>query len=211
MAATEIPVNEALSLLKRGFKPEEITRNLESKGFPLQQISDAINQAQIKQGVEGNMAPQDMQESVIDQDFDIPLPEQGGQQQQAPIQQQQASYQQYQMPAQPAVNYDEIQALVEQVVEEKWKEMMRSVGDINLFKARVGDDMEAVKQELLRTQKRLEDLQVAVLGKVREYNDSVLGIGNDMRALEEVFSKIMEPLVSNVKELGRITEELKKK
>ena len=210
MAATEIPVNEALSMLKRGFRPEEVSRNLESKGYTLQQISDAMNQAQIKQGVEGNMPPQEMQESVLEEgDFDIPLPQQEGAQQQAPPQQ--TYQQQYQMPQQAAVNYDEIQALVEQVVEEKWKEMMRSVGDINVFKARVGDDMEAVKQELLRTQKRLEDLQVAVLGKVREYNDSVLGIGNDMKALEEVFGKIMEPLVSNVKELGRITEELKKK
>ncbi|MSR86338.1 hypothetical protein EXS74_03000 [Candidatus Woesearchaeota archaeon] len=209
MAATEIPVNEALNLLKKGFRPEEITRNLESKGYTLQQISDGINQAQIKQGVEGNMPPQEMQESVMDQDFDIPLPDQGQSAQQVAPQQQ---YQQYQMPAaQAAVNYDEVQALVEQIVEEKWKEMMRSVGDINVFKARVSDDMEAVKQELLRTQKRLEDLQVAVLGKVKEYNEGVLGISNDMKALEAVFGKIMEPLVSNVKELGRITEELKKK
>jgi SOS response regulatory protein OraA/RecX len=210
----EIPVNEALDMLKKGFKKEEIARTLEARGYTLQQISDAINQADIKQGVKGRMPGQEVQESIMDQELDIPLPDQApAQQQQAPpAQQQYSSYQQYQMPqAQAAVNYDEIQALVEQIVEEKWKEMMRSVGDINVFKARVSDDMEAVKQELLRTQKRLEDLQVAVLGKVREYNDSVLGISNEMKALENVFSKIMEPLVTNVKELGKITEELKKK
>lgn len=214
MAATEIPVNEALVLLKKGFKKEEITRSLEAKGYSLTKIANAINQAEIKMGVEGKM-PQDMQESVMDEDLDIPLPDQAAEvQQQAPAQQQ-SSYQhyapQYQMPAQAAVNYDEVQALVEQIVEEKWKEMMRSIGDISVFKARVSDDMEAVKQELLRTQKRLEDLQGAVLGKVKDYNDSVLGIGNDMKALEQVFSKIMEPLVTNVKELSKITEELKKK
>ncbi|MDP3728126.1 MAG: hypothetical protein Q8R18_01595 [bacterium] len=212
MAQTEIPVNDALAMLKKNFKKEEITRSLEAKGYTLQQIADAMNQAEIKQGVQGNMPGQE----EGDQDLDIPMPEQAPseamQQQAAP---QQNSYQQYapqyQMPAQAAVNYDEVQALVEQVVEEKWKEMMKSVGDISIFKARVSDDMEAVKQELLRTQKRLEDLQVAVLGKVKDYNESVLGIGNDMKALEQVFSKIMEPLVSNVKELGKITEELKKK
>src|SRR3989338_8099812 len=195
MAQTEIPVNDALAMLKKDFKKEEITRSLEARGYTLQQIADAMNQAEIKQGVQRNMPGQE--EGY--QDLDIPMPEQAPpeamQQQAAP---QQNSYQQqyapqYQMPTQAAVNYDEVQALVEQIFEEKWKEMMRSVGDINVFKARVGDDMEAVKQELLRTQKRLEDLQVAVLGKVREYNDSVLGIGQDMKAL------------------GRITEELKKK
>jgi len=202
-------VNDALALLNKGFKREEITRSLEAKGYNLQQISDAINQAEIKQGVKG-MPGQQMQESEMD--LDIPLPDQAPPEAQAPQQQQYSSYQQpqqYQAP--PSVNYDQIQALVEQIVEEKWKEMMRSVGDIPVFKARVGDDMEAVKQELLRTQKRLEDLQVAVLGKVKEYNDSVLGIGNDMKALEQVFSRIMEPLVTNVKELDRITQELKLK
>src|SRR3989339_595614 len=183
MAQTEIPVNDALAMLKKDFKKEEITRSLEARGYTLQQIADAMNQAEIKQGVQRNMPGQE--EGY--QDLDIP------------------------MPTQAAVNYDEVQALVEQIVEEKWKEMMKSVGDISIFKARVSDDMEAVKQELLRTQKRLEDLQVAVLGKVKDYNESVLGIGNDMKALEQVFSKIMEPLVSNVKELGKITEELKKK
>ncbi|HIH58975.1 MAG TPA: hypothetical protein HA294_03120 [Nanoarchaeota archaeon] len=212
MAQTEIPVNDALAMLKKDFKKEEITRSLEARGYTLQQIADAMNQAEIKQGVQRNMPGQE--EGY--QDLDIPMPEQAPpeamQQQAAP---QQNSYQQYapqyQMPTQAAVNYDEVQALVEQIVEEKWKEMMKSVGDISIFKARVSDDMEAVKQELLRTQKRLEDLQVAVLGKVKDYNESVLGIGNDMKALEQVFSKIMEPLVSNVKELGKITEELKKK
>jgi len=205
--ANEIPVTEALGMVKQGYTNEEIARSLEQKGYNLQQISDAINQAKIKQGVEGNMPPQEMQESLMDQDLEIPIPQQEtGPAMQAPPQQPQ-----YQMPATPAMGYEEMQALVEQIVEEKWRDMMRSVGDINVFKARVGDDMEAVKQELLRTQKRLEDLQVAVLGKVREYNESVLMISSDMKALESVFTKIMEPLTSNVKELGRITEELKRK
>ncbi len=203
----ETPVSEALTLLKSGMKSWEIANQLKEKGYNMQQISDAMNQANIKQGVEGNMPLQQpqMQESVMDQsqDFDIPLP---GQEQQPVAQQQQ-----YSMPAQPQMSYQDIQAVVEQIVEEKWKEMMRSVGDINLFKARVSDDMEAVKQELLRTQKRLEDLQNAVLGKVHDYNDNLIKIGDDMKALEQVFGRILEPLTSNIKELNRITEDLKKK
>ena len=210
---TETPVSEVLPLVKNGLSNEEISRRLEAKGYTLQQIGDAINQAKIKQGVEGNMPPQEAQGAALD-DFEIPLPDQGAASAPGPQQSsyQQPSYQQqsYQMPSQQ-MGYEEMQALVEQIIEEKWKEMMHSVGDIPLFKARVGDDMESVKQELVRTQKRLEDLQVAVLGKVREYNENVLTIGNDMKALEQVFSRILEPLTTNVKELGRISEELKKK
>ena len=64
---------------------------------------------------------------------------------------------------------------------------------------------------ILRTQKRLEDIQVAVLGRVKDYNESVMNMGNDMKALEQVMSKIIEPLTQNIKDLNKITEHLKKK
>ena len=125
---------------------------------------------------------------------------------------QQDAFQQYppqQAYPQQSQSYGDMQALVEQIIEEKWQAVMKDMGDVRVFKARVGDDMEAVKQELMRTQKRLEDLQVAVMGKVKDYSDGVVKMGSDMKALEQVFTKIMEPLTLNVKELGKITEKLK--
>jgi len=213
----DIPVNEALEMLNRGLSKEEITRSLEPKGYNLQQISDAINQAKIKQGVK-NMPGQEMQPSMMDEgDLDIPMPQaavapqqQASQQPQQTISQTAQQYsQQYQPLPQQQMGYEEMQAVVEQIVEEKWKDMARNVGDINMFKSKISDDVEAVKQEILRTQKRLEDLQVAVLGRVKDYNESVLNIGSDMKALEQVMSKIIEPLTQNVKDLNKLTEELK--
>jgi hypothetical protein len=209
----ETPVEETMTLLSQGLSNQEVTRKLEEKGYNLQQISDAINQANIKKGVEGNMPPQNMQESAMEQE--IPLPPQDQSQVSAvdPGYQQQTAYQQPQQNYYPqqAGGYGDIQAIVEQIVEEKWREMVKGIGDMGVFKARVSDDVEAVKQELLRTQKRLEDLQIAVLGKVKEYHEGVARMGNDMKALEQVFAKILEPLTMNIKELGRITEDLKQK
>ncbi len=207
----DIPLGDALAMIKKGLSNEEITRVLEGKGYNLQQISDAINQANIKKGVEGNMPPENMQPSAMEEEIPLPPAEQpavpaAAQPVGAPAQQ---AY--YGMPAQAGPSYEEMQAIVEQIVEEKWRELVRNIGDINVFKARVGDDIDATKQEILRTQKRLEDLQVAVLGKVREYNQNVIDINNEMKALEQVFGKIIEPLTANVKELARVTEELKKK
>jgi hypothetical protein len=204
----ETPVNETLEMIKKGLTNEEITRSLEAKGYNLQQISDAINQAKIKQGVEGNMPPQEYQQGL---EADVPAPPEQMQQESPPQKEMQAApAQQYQMPTQVGPSYEEMQAIVEQIVEEKWRDMVKDIGDINVFKSRVSDDMEAVKQEILRTQRRLEELQGAVLGKVKDYNQSVLNISSEMKALESVFSKIMEPLSMNVRELSRITEELKK-
>ena len=218
-------------------KNEEISKNLEGQGYKLQEIQDAINQAKIKEGVKGNKMPEENvqgtvgQQPAAEEDFNIPPPPgaegleapgatpEGASPPSPPSPPGAGDYStgmqsapvrpQYQMPAQPAMGVEDMQAVVEQIVEEKWKEMMGKVGDISLFKSRVGDDMEAVKQELLRTQKRLEDLQVAVLGKVKEYNKGVESISTDMKALEQVFSKIIGPLTTNVKELSKITEDLK--
>ena len=218
--ASETPVSEALALIKQGLSNEEVTRNLEGKGFNLQEISDAINQASIKQGVEGNMPPQNIPEPAMSQEIPVapsqnqeeiipaaPVNPQAAVQEAAAYQQQQPYY----PPQQAAPSYGDMQAIVEQIVEEKWQTMAKGVGDIGVFKARVGDDMESVKQELLRTQKRLEDLQMAVMGKVKDYHSGVERISSDMKALEKVFGKILEPLTMNIKELGRVTQDLKKK
>jgi hypothetical protein len=213
----ETPVDQAASLLGQGLNNQEVTRRLEEKGYNLQQISDAINQANIKKGVVGKMPESQMQESSMGQE--IPLPQdQQAQAQQAAAPQQAAAYQQ-QAAAYAQQSYypgqqggmGDVQAIVEQIVEEKWREMVKGIGDMGVFKARVSEDMESVKQELLRTQKRLEDLQVAVMGKVKDYHSGVAKLGTDMQALEQVFAKILEPLTMNIKELGRITHDLKDK
>jgi len=218
---SEIPIMEVVELIKKNLSNEEITREMESKGFNLEQISNALNQANIKQEVEGNMPEEQQsvpeaqpQEQPVQQE--IPVPEESTMGQAIPTQEstygaQDQGYQQPYYPQQAGAAYGDVQAIVEQVIEEKWKDMMKDTGDIKVFKARVADDIEAIKQEVIRTQKRLEDLQVAVMGKVKDYNTSVVKIGSDMKALEQVFGKILEPLTLNIKELGRITEELKSK
>ena len=54
-------------------------------------------------------------------------------------------------------------------------------------------------------------MQNILIGRVGEYNRSVTELNAEMKALEQVMQKIIEPLSSNVKELGRITSDLKKK
>jgi hypothetical protein len=217
---SDTPVTQVLQMINNGLTNEEITRDLEAKGYNLQQISNAINQANIKKGVEGNMPPQNMQQSAMDAEIPLPPQTQNYEQQAnappvvdaAPVQPQSYTIPQQQgyLPAQSGPSYEDMQALVEQIVEEKWTEMMQGFGNIHVFKTRVSDDIEGIKQEVVRTQRRLEELQVAVLGKVKDYNVAVQDVSSEMRALGKVFEKIIEPLSMNVKELGRITEDLKK-
>ena len=112
---------------------------------------------------------------------------------------------------QPELSSNQIQEVVEAVVEEKWDDLMSKFGDINLWKENVNNDLEAVKQEILRMQERFNNMQNILIGKVTDYNKSVIEINSEMKALEQVMQKIIQPLSTNVKELGKITSELKKR
>ena len=92
-----------------------------------------------------------------------------------------------------------------------WEDFILKIGDINLWKENINNDIESIKQEVLRVQERFSNLQNILIGKVTDYNKNVTEINAEMKALEQVMQKIIEPLSSNVKELGKITSELKKK
>ncbi|MAG78701.1 hypothetical protein CL616_05040 [archaeon] len=197
----DLPTQKVKEMMEQGLTNEEITRSLEGQGYNLDQISTAMNQSQIG-------APAGMQESTMQ---DIPIPEQAPVQEVAPEQYAAPDMSQYQQQLpQQQTSYEDIQAIVEEILEEKWKEFIKDVGDVGLWKSKISDDLEATKQELVRTQKRLEDLQVAVLGKVKDYSKTMQDIGTDMKALEKVFGNILEPLTKNIKELNKVTENIKK-
>ncbi|MBS3143294.1 hypothetical protein J4446_00230 [Candidatus Woesearchaeota archaeon] len=111
----------------------------------------------------------------------------------------------------PEVSTDYIQQIAEEVVEEKWDDLMNKVGDIRLWKNKIDSDITSIKQEIMRTQNHFANLQKAVLGKVSEYNENILNINTEMKSLEKVFEKILQPLTHNVKELSKITDKLKTK
>ncbi|MBS3134860.1 hypothetical protein J4406_00600 [Candidatus Woesearchaeota archaeon] len=112
---------------------------------------------------------------------------------------------------QPQVSTDYIQKIAEEIVEEKWDDLMSKVGDVRLWKDKIDTEITSIKQEIMRTQNHFSSLQKAVLGKVSEYNENILDINTEMKALEKVFEKILTPLTNNIKELNKITDKLKTK
>ncbi|MEA3379230.1 MAG: hypothetical protein U9Q69_06395 [Nanoarchaeota archaeon] len=232
------PTDKVLAMMKEGKSKDNMMQSLQEQGFNNQQINEAFNQASIKQGVQGpeiaqqnenpagSMPAEDyhpsekMQISEIDKDeipVPAPSPSDNPIQPQAPMgnmpspQEMAQAYQQQPpvMPT-PSISYDDVQSLVEEVIDEKWRDLMASIGDITSWKVRMGDEVEAIKQEILRVQNRFDNLQSSVLGKVDSYSKGINELGTEMKALEKVFEKIVEPLATNIKELSRITDALRK-
>ncbi len=115
-------------------------------------------------------------------------------------------------PAMPArADIETIEEIAESIINEKWEELMASVGNLAIWKEKVQSDIRAIKQELLRVEERFENLQKAVLGRVEEYHKAITTVSTDVKALEKVLQRILEPLTKNIKELSKITEKLKEK
>ena len=113
-------------------------------------------------------------------------------------------------PSSERASFDVIEEIAESIISEKWENLVKNVGDLKLWKERIDTDITGIKQEILRTQSRLENLQTAVMGKVSEYGERITNISAELKALEKVMEKIINPLTKSVKDLQKVTERLKK-
>jgi len=217
----EPPTDKVIAMKKQGLSNSQIIDSLRQQTYNEQQISDALAQSDIKDGVEIPDFNPDLIDapspSYSEENFEFPEPPTPP----SPLQSAQPNVQRYQPTpnfVQPGYTQDtsrigieRMEEIVESVVQEKWDDLIRNIGDIAIWKEKVKTDILSIKQELIRTQERFETLQKAILSKVSEYGKGVSDVGTEMKALEKVLEKIIEPLTTNIKELDRVTKELKKK
>lgn len=227
IASKEPPTEEVLDLRGQNKNNSDIIRELAQRGYTNQQIYEAINQADIKGSIGGRVpqnSPEGMMPSALtygmdEGDIPIPVPSpEGMEEEPTPTPKMRAS--EFQPSAQvyiqnpiqqPQMDIESMQEIIESIIDERWQEVVASVGDITIWKSKVDDDLSAIKQEILRIEDRFTKLQASILGKVDEYQKGITQVSSEMVALEQVFGKIMEPLTSNIKELQRLTQDMKKK
>ncbi|HLD12327.1 MAG TPA: hypothetical protein VJB87_01905 [Candidatus Nanoarchaeia archaeon] len=197
------PFDLVVNLKDSGFSKDQIVDNLARQGYSMQAIDDVFTQLDIKSAA------------------DVPVPQQQGMQRSSLSQESMIPRLPSSLPSQTvslssgsssnSVSSDQIQELVESIVQEKWQRVAESFGDLVGWKDRVRTEIVAIKQELLRLETRFDGLQQAVMGKIQDYDKGISDVGVEIKALEKVLERIIQPLSQNVKELGRITEDLKKR
>jgi len=200
------PTDKVREMKKSGMIDEDIVNSLKND-FSNMEVDDAMNQDTQNDNILDELdqfAPTNAPENLMEE---TPSPESDEDVSSFPSQNQSQVY------SQPTQEFSssQIQEIAESIVEEKWEEFISRTGDINLWKETINNDIESIKQEVLRIQDRFNNLQNILVGKVTDYNKSVLELNSEMKALEKVMEKIIEPLTTNVKELGKITQDLKKK
>lgn len=179
--------------------PMARVRELKAKGMNNNQIIDQLQREGLSSG----------------QIFDL-LSQDDAPQQQQPMQQQQyaAPQQSYNPPApraptpQVSVGAD-TEELIEAIIDEKWNDLMSDINKVISWKDATEGRITKMEQQMNDMQSQFDKLHQAVIGKVGEYDQHILDVGAEVKAMEKVFSKVLPVFTDNVAELSRITENFK--
>lgn len=209
------PTDQVLSMRQQGLSNNQIVQNLQRAGYATNMIFDAMNQADIKGSIEnfpGDAMVSSQPENPILMSSSRQAPSQPnergqGQGQlftQAPIP----------MPSQSmqfGPEGERIEEIAEAIIDEKWKELVRNIDKIIEWKERTESTINKIEQEFADLKKNFESLHNAILGKIGEYDQNIINLGTEIKAMEKVFQKLLPSFTEDVNELSRITKTLKGK
>lgn len=190
------PVQFVLKLRKQGMSNYQIIQLMSREGYSQQQIYFALNQAELKGGVDNIPTNNPYQNQ--------PYPQ--GPPQMPPNQFMPPQGMPPQMDMTPNESTEE---LVETIIEEKWNELMKDITRIIEWKNKTETRIAALDQQFKDLKDNFDKLHSAIVAKVGEYDQNILNVGTEIKAMEKVFQKVLPSFTDNVSELTRITQELK--
>jgi hypothetical protein len=111
----------------------------------------------------------------------------------------------------PPPEASDTEELVEAIIDEKWNDLLADINKVISWKEATESRIVKLEQQMADLKDSFSKLQQAVVGKVGEYDQHILEVGAEVKAMEKVFSKVLPVFTDNVAELSRITDGMKKR
>lgn len=206
---SDVPTERVLVMREQGLSNNQIVEALQREGYGLDLINNALNQADIKEGVltpqKGDTMP-NMPPPMGPQGMPPPgpMPPMGPQGMPGPMPMQQG----YETQVLPE---ERIQEIAEAIIDEKWSELIANVNKIIEWKDTAESRITKIEQQLADIKANFDRLHEGVLGKLTDYDKGIKDVGVEIKALEKVFQKVLPGFMENVNELSRITAVMKGK
>ena len=197
--APSSPVEQVVMMKQQGYTNGQITQLLQSQGYTTTQISDAINQGNLS----GNFENPRQETGMSDY---------GQSDYEQPYTQQQTQPQNFQPPREvsnPMTMDDErIQEITEAIIEEKWQEFAGDMRRVIEWKDRSEDRIAKVEQQLIDLRLSIDSLTKSLVGKITSYDQNILDVGTEIKAMEKVFQKVLPTMTESVNRLERATKNI---
>ncbi|MBT4446485.1 hypothetical protein HOA92_04680 [archaeon] len=113
------------------------------------------------------------------------------------------------IPDSPQDLYDRIEEITEEMIDEKWDDLIKEVRKVVEWKNTVDARMQKMDTTLNKLKEDFKLLHQGVLGKVEEYDKRMQEVGTELKAVGKVFKDVVPVFTENVKELRSITSKIK--
>ena len=192
------PIEQVLMMKQQGYTNNQIVQTLQSQGYNSFKIFDAKNQGWLRPFEAAPQPPEQLETGM--QDY--------GQGYEQPYQQQ--SFQGFQAPKeiQPPVSIDEerIQEVVEAVIDEKWEEFAKDIRKVIEWKEKSEDRIAKIEQQILDLRLSMDSLTKSIMSKISGYDQNIVDVGTEIKAMEKVFQKVLPSLTESVNKLDRMSK-----
>ena len=193
------PIEQVLMMKQQGYTNNQIVQMLQGQGYNTQQVYDAINKANLSTDFQSTEQPE------------MGMSDYGQSYEQQPYQQQ--AYQSFQPPKeiQPPASIDEerIQEVAEAIIDEKWEELAKDIKKVIEWKESSENRIAKLEQQLIDIRLSIDSLTKSIMSKVSSYDQNIVDVGTEMKAMEKVFQKVLPTLTESVNKLDRMTKGVK--
>jgi len=189
-----LPVQKVKQLRGEGLGNEQIISELRAQGFSLQQINDAMSQAE--------MANPEIQQNY-EWEHGQEVPNQGaGAPPQTPPPGVAPGEMAGTMPAGETRGVE---------MDERMEDFVAEMKKVLEWKDKVEEQIKKIEGDVENLKTDFKELHRGVLGKIEEYDEGMRDVSTELKAVGKVFKEVIPAFAEDVKELGSITKSLKKK
>jgi phage-related protein len=107
--------------------------------------------------------------------------------------------------------YERMEEITESMIDEKWDDLISEVRKIVEWKEKIEEKQTKIISDLQKLKEDFTTLHGGVLGKLEDYDTRMQDVGTELKAVGKVFKDVVPTFVQNVKDLGRMTGNMKKK
>jgi hypothetical protein len=195
------PIEQVLMMKQQGYTNNQIVQTLQSQGYNTDQIFDAINQAGLSGGFEA--APEQPQETGM-QDYGQGYGQSYPQQQQYQFQ---PTPNEIKAPA--SIDEERIQEVAEAIIDEKWEAIAKDIRKMIDWKESSENRLAKLEQQMIDLRLSIDSLTKSMMAKISGYDQNIVDVGTEIKAMEKVFQKVLPNLTESVNKLDRMAKGVK--
>ncbi|MBS3080664.1 hypothetical protein J4221_04285 [Candidatus Pacearchaeota archaeon] len=98
------------------------------------------------------------------------------------------------------IDFEAVSDLTNQIIEEKMMKTKKEILSLIKSKKAISEDIKRINNRIDKIENTLNELQLAIIKKVGEYGEDIKTISDELKATQDSFSKMVNPIVDNIRD-----------